>query len=65
MAPTTKKQRQLGRVGTRTWDKLRRAARLAGMSFTAWALDHLVRHADEEIANHKEQADGIAKAEGE
>jgi hypothetical protein len=49
-----KKQRQLGRVGCQTWNKLKRAAKLAGKTFTAWALGHLIERADEEIAKHKE-----------
>ena len=35
-------QRQLGRVEEKLWDELRSAAKAKGVTFTEWALKHLI-----------------------
>jgi hypothetical protein len=40
------KPRQLGRVHDGPWEKLQKAAKIAGGGFTQWALDILLREAD-------------------
>lgn len=37
--------RQLGRVDSETWERLKAAARKAGKSFSDWALSLLLPHA--------------------
>jgi hypothetical protein len=49
-----KKQRQLGRVGTATWNKLKKAAKLAELSFTQWAVSRLLVAAETEALERKE-----------